>query len=129
MASMNFTIDEVLKILEANGMLPPSIKNIKADQAGILVTVSGGIGIMVRQESFAQGVLKLAIGSKSWAFKMADTLGKVDEKIDEVIRDLPFISRENKTLAIDLNEALQSRVKGVQVRDFELRDGQVKIDF
>ena len=93
------------------------------------MTVSGGIGIMVRQESFARGVLKLAIASKSWAFKLADQFGKVDEKIDAAIRDLPFIRREGKTLFIDLNSALKSKVKGIQVKGFELRDGQVKIEF
>ena len=129
MASLNFTIDEVLKILEANGMLPERILNIKTDQDGLLMTVAGGIGIMVRQESFARGVIKLAIASKSWAFKIADSFGKVDEKIDAAIRDLPFIRRENKSLFIDLNSALQSKVKGVSVKNFDLRDGLVKIEF
>lgn len=129
MASLNFTIDEALNILLDNGMLPESIKNIKAEKDGLLVTVSGGIGIMVRQESFAQGVLKLAIASKSWAFKMADSLGKVDEKLDEAIRDFPFIRREDKSLFIDLNWALQSKFKGMQVKDFVYRDGQFKITF
>ena len=129
MASLNFTIDEALNILWANGMLPDSIRNIKAEQDGLLVTVTGGINIMARQESFARGVLKLAIASKSWAFKLADSFGKVDEKLDEAIRDLPFIRRENKALFIDLNSALQSKVKGIQVKNFELRDGSVKIEF
>lgn len=129
MASLNFTIDEVLNILLANGMLPDSIRSIKADQDGILVTVSGGIGIMVRQESFAHGVIKLAIASKSWAFKLADSLGKIDEKIDAAIRELPFIRRESKTLFIDLNSVLKSKVKGIQVKNFELGDGSVKIEF
>lgn len=129
MANLNFTIDEALNILAANSMLPDSIRSIKADQDGLLVAVSGSIGIMVRQESFARGVLKLAIGSKNWAFKFADSLGKVDEKIDEAIRELPFIRREGKTLFIDLNSALKKKVKGVQVKDFELRDGSLKIEF
>ena len=129
MASLNFTIDEALNILWANGMLPDSIRNIKAEQDGLLVTISGGIGIMVRQESFARGVLKLAIGSKNWAFKFADSLGKVDEKIDAAIRDFPSIRREGKTLFIDLNDVLQSKIKGVKVKNFELRDNSLKIEF
>lgn len=129
MASFNCTIDEIHKILETNGMLPDSIRNIKAEQDGLLVTVSGGIGIMVRQDSFARGVLKLAIASKSWAFKLADSFGKVDEKIDAVIRDFHFIRREGKTLSINLDSVLQSKIKGIQVKNFELRDGSVKIEF
>jgi hypothetical protein len=129
MASLNFTIDEVLNILGANGMLPDSICSIKAEPDGLLVTVSGGIGIMVRQESFARGVLKLVIASKSWAFKLADQFGKVDEKIDAVIRNFSAVSRAGKTLSIDLNSVLKSKVKGIQVKKFELRDGSVKIEF
>jgi len=72
-------------------------------------------------------MLRLAIGSKNWAFRMADSLGKVDSMIDEAIRDLPFIRRENKTLVLDLSEVLQSRVKGIRVTDFELSAGQVKV--
>ena len=129
MASVTFTIDEALVILRANGLVPEGIRDIKADRDGLLLTVSGGIGVMVRQESFAQGVLKLAIVSRSWAFKMADALGKVDSLIDEAIRDFPFISRRGKTLAVDLNDALPDGIKGVQVKNFELRDGLVKIEF
>jgi hypothetical protein len=129
MATLNFTIDEALNILWANGIGRESIKKIKIDPEGLLVTVTGGINIMVRQESFAQGVLKLAVASKSWAFKMADALGKVDKKLAEAIRDLPFIHREGKSLFIDLNDALQSKVKGIQIKNFELRNGLVKIEF
>jgi hypothetical protein len=129
MASLNFTIEEALNILWANGVGGNSIKKIKADNDDLLVTVAGGIDILVRQESFARGVLKLTITSKNWAFKIADSFGKVDEKIDEVIRDLPFIRREGKSLIIDLNSALQSKVKGIQVKNFELSDGSVKIEF
>jgi hypothetical protein len=129
MANLNITIDEALNILLVNGMFPDSIRDIKAEPDGLLVTVSGGIGIMVRQESFARGVLKLAIASKSWAFKLADKFGKVDEKIDAAISILPFIRRENRTLFIDLNNALKNKIKGVQVKNFELREGSVKIEF
>jgi hypothetical protein len=129
MALLNFTVDEALDILGANGMLADSIKKIRPDGDGLLVTVTGGIDVSVRPESFAGGILRLAIGSKSWAFKMADTLGKVDAMMDEAIRDLPFIRREDKTFILDLNEALQSKVKGIQVKNFELNDGAVKIEF
>jgi hypothetical protein len=129
MANLNFTVDEALDILAANGMLPSAIRDVKPDGDGLLVTVPGGIAILVRQESFAAGVLKLAITSKSWAYKMADSLGKVDAMLDEAIRDLPFIRREDKTLVVDLDEALQRRVKGVRVKNFELSEGQVKIEF
>ena len=128
MATLNFTIDEALDILRANGIGGESIKKIKAEQDGLLVTVAGGISVLVRQESFVQGVLKLSIGSKSWAFKMADTMGKVDEKLDEAISDYPFIRREDKSLFIDLNDALQTRVKGIQIKDLKLQDGIVKIE-
>ena len=128
MATLNFTIDEALDILRANGIGVESIKKIKAEQDWLLVTVAGGISVLVRQESFVQGVLKLSIGSKSWAFKIADTLGKVDEKLDEAIRDYPFIRREDKSLFIDLNDALRTRVKGIQIKDFKLQDRIVKIE-
>jgi hypothetical protein len=128
MASLNFTIDEALNILTANGMLPESIRDIQAEADGLLVTVNGGIGITVRQESFARGVLKLAIASNSWAFKLADRFGKIDEKIDAAIRGLPFIRREGKTLFIDLNRVLQSKAKGIQVENFELHDGSVRVE-
>jgi hypothetical protein len=129
MASLNFTINEALNILWANGMFSESIKNIKAEKDGLLVTVAGGINIMVQQDSFSRGVLKLVIASKNWAFKLADSFGKVDKKIDEAIKDLPFIRREGKSLIINLNNALESKVKGIQVKDVELRDGSVKIEF
>ncbi len=129
MAEINFTLVEALRILRANRLLPDVIRDVRGDRDGLLVTVSGGIDIAVRPESFSNGILRLAIGSKNWAFKMADSLGKIDTMLDEAIRNLPFIHRENKTLVLDLNEALQSRVKGMQVKHFELRDGALKIEF
>jgi hypothetical protein len=129
MATLNFSIDEALNILGANNMLPEALHDVKPDGDGLRVTMTGGIDISVKPESFAGGVLRLAIGSKSWAFKMADSLGKVDAMIDEAIRDFPFLRRENKTLVIDLDEALQTRVKGVRVKSFELSTGRVRIEF
>ncbi|HUU04410.1 MAG TPA: hypothetical protein VMZ49_00895 [Patescibacteria group bacterium] len=129
MATLNFTIDEALNILWANGIGGENIKKIKADRDGLLMTVTGGIDIMVRQESFANGMLKLAITSKSWAFKLADKAGMIDAKIDELLKDRPFINRENKTLTIDLNRALQSKIKGISVQKFVLSEGQVRIEF
>jgi hypothetical protein len=128
MAALTFTIDEALKVLLANDMVPAAVRDLKPDRDGLRLTVSGGIEIAVRQESFANGVLKISLGSKNWAFKLADSLGQVDAAIDEAIRDFPFIRREEKSLIIDLNWALQSRVKGMQVRDFQLRAGQVRIE-
>ena len=129
MANLNFTIDEALNILWANGIGGENLKKIKADRDGLQMTVTGGMDILVRQESFAQGMLKLAITSKSWAFKLADRAGLVDAKIDELLEDSPFIRRDGKTLTIDLNRALQSRIKGISVKNFTLSEGQVRIEF
>lgn len=128
MATLNFTIDEAMSILAANGRLPDKIKDIKPDQDGLLVTVRGGIDIRVRQESFADGILKLTFGSSNWAFKLATSLGKVDTMLDEAIRPFPFVRRERQSLFIDLNRAIQARVQGVRVKKFELRDGALRIE-
>jgi hypothetical protein len=128
MAALTFTVDEALNVLLANDMVPAAVRDLKPDRDGLRVTVPGGIEIAVRQESFSNGVLKLSLGSKNWAFKLADSLGQVDAAIDEAIRDFPFIRREEKALIIDLNWALQTRVKGIQVKNFELRDGLVRIE-
>jgi hypothetical protein len=129
MATLNFTVDEALGILGANHLLPDAIRGVKPDGDGLLVSVTGGIDISLRPESFANGILRLAIGSSNWAFKLADSLGKVDAAIDEAVRDFPFIRREEKSLFIDLNWALQTRVKGLQVKNFGLSDNRIKIEF
>jgi hypothetical protein len=129
MATLNFTSAEAMNILAANNMLPESIKDIKPETDGLQVTVSGGIVIRVRRESFANGILKLSFGSNNWAFKIADSLGKVDRMLDDALGGFPFIRREGKALFIDLNRALQARVRGVQVKNCELRDGAVRIEF
>jgi len=129
MATLNFTSAEAMNILAANNMLPESIKDIKPETDGLQVTVSGGIVIRVRRESFANGILKLNFGSSNWAFKIADSLGKVDRMLDDALGGFPFIRREGKALFIDLNRALQARVRGVQVKNCELRDGAVRIEF
>ncbi|HSQ36016.1 MAG TPA: hypothetical protein VLQ89_08495 [Candidatus Binatia bacterium] len=129
MATLIFTIDEAMNILAANQLLPERIKDIQPDADGLLATVSGGIVIRVRRESFANGILKLTLGSSNWAYKLADSLGKVDKMLDEAIRGRPFIRRENKSLFIDLNRALQGRVRGVQVKKCELVDGAFRIEF
>jgi hypothetical protein len=129
MAALTFSIDEALNVLLANDMVPAAVRDLKPDRDGLRVTVSGGIEIAMRQESFSNGVLKLSFGSKNWAFKLADSLGKVDAAIDEAVRDFPFIHREDKSLFIDLNWALQTRIRGMQVKDFQLRDGAVNIEF
>jgi hypothetical protein len=129
MASLNFTVDEALNILWANRLLPPSVTNVKGDGDGLLLTVAGNIDVLLRQESFANGILKLAIESKSWAFKLADSMGKVDAMIDESIRPFPFLRRENKSLFVDLDQALRGRVQGIRVSRFELRDNALRIEF
>ena len=129
MATLNFTIAEAMNILNANARLPESIRDIRADADGLLVTVSGGIAIQLRQESFANGILNLTFGSKNWAFKFADSMGKVDGMLDEALRNLPFIRRQGKSIAIDLNHALQGYVQGIQVKNFELRAGSLRIEF
>ena len=129
MATLNFTSAEAMNILAANNMLPESIKDIKPETDSLQVTVSGGIVIRVRRESFANGILKLSFGSNNWAFKIADSLGKVDRMLDDALGGFPFIRREGKALFIDLNRALQARVRGVQVKNCELRDGAVRIEF
>jgi len=128
MATLNFSIAEAMNILGANAMLPESIKNIKPEADGLRVTVSGGIGILVRRESFLNGILKLNFASNNWAFKIADSMGKVDPLIDDAIRAYPFIRREGKSLFIDLNRALQGKVRGMRVEKFELLDGSVRIE-
>ena len=128
MATLNFTIDEALRILRANRLLPEAIRDARGDGDGLLLTVAGGIDIAVRRESCANGVLRLAFSSASWAFKLADTFGKVDEMIDSAIRPYPFARREGKALVIDLNRAVAARIKGVQVRDIELRGGDIRIE-
>jgi hypothetical protein len=128
MATLAFTVDEALNVLLANDMVPAGVRDLKPDGDGLRVTVGGGIEISVRQESFSNGVLKLSFGSKNWAFKLADSLGQVDAAIDEAVRDFPFIRREDKSLFIDLNWALQTRVKGLQVKDFKLLAGTFRIE-
>jgi len=121
-------VDEALSVLRANRLLPDAIRDVRGDGDGLRLTVSGGIEIAVRRESCANGVLRLAFSSDSWAFKLADQFGKVNEMIDAAIRSYPFLRRENKSLVIDLNSAVQSRIKGIQVRNLELRDNGVRIE-
>jgi hypothetical protein len=128
MATLSFSIAEALNILNLNGWLPRAVRDVKPEGDGLCVTVSGGIDISLRPDLRPDGILRLAIGSKSWAYKMADSLGKVDALLDDAIRDFPFMRREDKTLVIDLNEALSGRVKGVRVKDLRLSAGQVTIE-
>ena len=128
MATITFNIDEALNILSLNGWLPRAVRDVKPEGDGLGVTVSGGIGISLRPDLRPDGILRLAISSKNWAYKMADSLGKVDALLDDAIRDFPFMRREGKTLVIDLNEALSGRVKGVRVKDLRLSAGRVTIE-
>jgi hypothetical protein len=129
MATLTFTVDEALNVLWANDMLPQGMKHVKADRDGLQMTVAGGIEILIRQESFANGVLRLSYSSKSWAFKLADKAGMIEKIIDEKIAGLPFLRRQGKSLAIDLNLALQGKVKGITIRNFELRDSRIYMEF
>lgn len=129
MAILTFTLDEALGLLRANGIGGENVKKIRADRDGLRLAVAGGIDLMVRRESFADGILKLTLASDSWAFKLADKAGMVDKKIDEAIRDRPFLRREGKSLYIDLNRALQGRVKGISIKSVDLGDGLVRIEF
>lgn len=129
MATLNFTIDEAMNILNANARLPESIRDIRADGDGLVVNISGGIAIQLRQESFANGILNLTFGSKNWAFKFADSMGKVDAMLDKALHNLPFIRRQGKSITIDVNRALRGYIQGVQVKSFEIRAGSLWIVF
>lgn len=128
MATLSFTVDEALHVLRANRLLPDAIRDVRGDGDGLRLTVSGGIEIAVRRESCTNGVLRLVFSSDSWAFQLADKFGKVDGMIDAAIRPYPFLRRDSKSLVIDLNSAVQSRIKGIQVRNLELRDSAVRIE-
>jgi hypothetical protein len=129
MATVTFTIDEALSFLRANGILPEAIRDVRPDGDALRLAVSGGIEVKVVQESFANGVLQLSYSSDSWAFKLADKLGKADAMVDDAVRPYPFLRREGKSLVIDLNSALRGRIKGLQVKGFAIRDGSARIEF
>jgi len=129
MATLDFTIDEALGVLRANDLLPDVVRDVRPEKVGLRVTITGGIDIHVRQESFHRGILRLSYSSDSWAFKLAEKIGKVDCMIDDAIRPHPFLSRDGKTLAIDLDAALQAGVKGVRIKKFELRGGSIYLEF
>jgi hypothetical protein len=127
-ATLEFTIDEALAILRANGLLPAAIRGVRPDGDGLRLTVSGGIEIRLQPESFRDGVLRLSYSSANWAFMLADKLGKVAAMADDAIRPYPFLRREGKTLAIDLDRALQGRVRGLRITNVEWRDGSLRIE-
>jgi hypothetical protein len=128
MATLHVTVREVWSILRANIRLPESIRVVRADDNGLLVTVRGGITVQVRPQAFADGILHLSVASKNWLFKFADSMGRVDPMLDAALRDMPFVRRQGKSIAIDLNRALQRHIQGVRVNEMELRGGLLRID-
>lgn len=128
MAIIVFSIDEALAILWKNVARPDGIRDIVPANDGLTIALPLGVRIDVKRESFANGILTLKIESGGWLSGLAG--GRIDKEIDKALRDIDFIKREDKSILVDLNRAInKGKVKGVSLKSFAISHNKVTIEF
>lgn len=130
MASVIFSVDELVYILNTNGLLPQKIKEIKAQQQGISFKIKTGlfpltlISIVAKLVDFQDGTAIFEIVTNplmkkfDWLFQKWIQSMQLPEYVSKV---------EYPTVYIDADSILTRKVKGVRIEDITYENGRFSV--
>ena len=127
MAQIVLSGDELVGILQANGLIPDQVTDIEADGEEIKLKVKTpwpllkSLRVGVRFEGFNGDHVVLQLVTN----RLIDTF---DWLVDKMLESFPLADYggrwEYPRLHIDVNKLLQERIRGVQIDEMEFFDGQ-----
>jgi len=130
MAQIVLSGDELVGILQANGLIPDQVTDIKADGEEIKLKVKTpwpllkSLRVGVRFEGFRGDHVVLQLVTN----RLIDTF---DWLVDKMLDSFPLDDYggrwEYPRLYVDVNRLLQERIRGVKIDDMEYFDGQFRI--
>jgi len=130
MAQIVLSGDELVGILQANGLIPDQVTDIEADGEEIKLKVKTpwpllkSLRVGVRFEGFRDDHVVLQLVTN----RLIDTFDwLVDKMLDSFPLDEYGGRWEYPRLHIDVNRLLQERIRGVRIDDMEFFDGQFRI--
>jgi hypothetical protein len=126
MAKMTFSLDELIGILTANGLLPGEILRLKAKDGKIHFVVKTGMFIL----PFVPASLSFSsFDGNNAVFELAIVSGRLSKAkkwFDELLKPrLPAcMELDYPKISVDINKLLAEKgIKGVQVKDMLFEDG------
>ena len=118
MATLTFSLDELVATLNANGRMPDYIMDIKSEGDAVLATVNPPIpfisafDVSARLESFDAGTATIHLDTTSSLAKMAGML------------PMPTgMSLNWPQLTVDVNALLAKRLKKITIKSLQFTDG------
>ncbi|UCD49633.1 MAG: hypothetical protein JSW27_19135 [Phycisphaerales bacterium] len=130
MAQIVLSGDELVGILQANGLIPDQVTDIEVDGEEIKLKVKTpwpllkSLRVGVRFEGFNDDHVALQLVTN----RLIDTF---DWLVDKMLDSFPLADYggrwEYPCLYVDVNKLLQERIRGVKIDDVEFFDGQFRI--
>ena len=127
MAKLQFTVNELNRILDSNNMFPRHISDIEADEENIFIRIKTGwfalktIRISVRFVSFNDEGAVLEVVQNRLMSKFDWLIHKFAESAE-----LPeYVNlREYPKVCVDLNKVLAEKAKGIRANEVLFEKGQ-----
>jgi hypothetical protein len=144
---LTLTFDEVVALATASSPLPPIVRSLSAEGevvraeldplevitgslARIAAAAAGTISVVARFAGFSEGVASFEITATARGLPAHKLLPLVLDRVNAAIAENPSIAgivtledgTEQPRVLIDLQEALSTRVPGIRVTGFDLRD-------
>lgn len=130
MAQIVLSADELVGILQSNGLIPDQVTDIEADGEEIRLKIKTpwpllkSLRVSVRFEGFDGEYVVLQLVTN----RLIDTFDWLVDKMLESFALADYGGRwEYPRLYIDVNRLIQERIRGVQVDEMEYFDGQFRI--
>jgi len=130
MAQIVLSGDELIGILQANGLIPEQVTNIEADGEEIKLKVKTpwpvikSLRVGVRFTAFDNGHMVLQLATN----RLIDTF---EWLVDKMLESFPLADYggrwEYPRLYVDVNRLIQERLQGVRVDDMAFLDGHFHI--
>lgn len=131
MATLVFTISELVEILQANDLLPEQISEVEARGHGVALKVKTGmvlfktVPVDLEFAGFEDGVLQLKIIPSRFMAKFERAIGRYIESLELP----PYISKlEYPHAYVDVNHLLTERAKGISIQHIAYDHGQFHIN-
>jgi hypothetical protein len=150
---LTMTVDEVIALATASSPLPPIVRSLSAEGevvraeldplevitgslARIVAAAAGTISVVARFARFSEGVASFDITAMARGLPAHKLLPLLLDRVNSAIAENPSIAgivtiedgTEQPRVLVDLHEALSTRVPGMRVTGFDLRDATFHLD-
>lgn len=127
MATINFRLPEILKIIQANSWEPVQIEDLKAEgnkawfKLKTKLKICETIDVAAEFIGFERNMAIIHITTNWLIDKIMKMLGKkvIQQNLNKYCIDLNGYPK----ITIDINKMLTDKIKGIQIKDITFKDG------